>query len=233
MTIIATDSNRFSNVVKFEEHPELGTCRDVVTYNGTAVTTPVGTVLGSFIASPVGTAGATVGTGNGVMGTITMTSNANLVLGTYTLKVYRTVSAAGDFELWDPNGKVVGIGQVATAFAQGGFSFTLADGSTDFIAGDSIPIVVSGTVKYKLVEATATDGTEVARVVVIGDANGAATVSTPVVNTDTKFLVLSRGRVIVSADALSYGASVDTAAEIAAVATQLKAVGILVEDTIA
>lgn len=232
MTVIATDANRFSNVVKFEEYPELATCRDVITYNGTAVATPVGTVLGSFIASPVGTAGAIVGTGNGVMGTITMTSNANLVLGTYRLTIYRAVSNAGDFVLTDPNGKVVGVGQVAAAFSQGGFAFTLADG-TDFIVGDYIPIVVSGTVKYKLVEATATDGTEVARVVVIGDSVGNATTSTPVVNTDTKFLVLSRGRAIVSADALSYGASVDSAAEIAAVATQLKAVGILVEDTIA
>lgn len=232
MTVIATDANRFSNVVKQEFNPASGFCRDVVTYNGTAVATPVGTVLGKFIASPVGTAGATVGTGNGVMGTITMTSNANLQLGTYTLKIVKAVTDAGDFELLDPQGKLVGLGQVATAFSTGGFAFTLADGSADFAVGATIPIVVSGTEKYKLVEATATDGTEVARCVVIGDANGAATTSTPVVNTDTKFLVLSRGPAVVSADKISYGASVDSAAEIAAVASQLKAVGIIVEDTI-
>ena len=232
MSVISTDANRFSNVVKFEQNPELGTCRDVVTYNGTAVATPVGTVLGSFIASPVGTAGAIVGTGNGVMGAITLTSNKDMVLGTYTVKIVQAAANAGEFALLDPNGKVVGSGTVAVAFSQAGFAFTLADGATDFVAGDYIPIVVSGTVKYKLVEATATDGTEVAKVVVIGDAQGAATTSTPVVNTDTSFLVLSRGQVIVSADALSYGATVNTNAEIAAVAAQLKAVGILVEDTI-
>lgn len=232
MTVLATDSNRFSNVVKYEFEPSIGTCRDVVTYYGTAVATPVGTVLGSFIASPVGTAGAIVGTGNGVMGTITMTSNANLQLGTYTLRVTKAVTDAGDFELVDPQGKLVGLGHVATAFSQGGFAFTLADGSTDFTEGATIPIVVSGTVKYKLIEATATDGTEVAKCVVIATVNGDSQVSTPTVNTDTSFLVLARGPAIVSADKISYGASVDSAAEIAAVAAQLKAVGIIVEDTI-
>ncbi len=233
MTVIATDSNRFSNVVKYEFEPALSLCREVITYYGTAVATPVGTVLGAYIDTPVGTAGAIVGTGNGAMGAITMTSNANLQIGTYTLRVMKAASNAGDFILVDPVGDVVGYGTVAVAFAQGGFSFTLADGSTDFIVGDTIPIVVSGTVKYKLVEATATDGSEVAKVVVIGDSQGFAGVSTPVANTDTAFLVLARGPVILSADALSYGASVNTSGEIALLKAQLKAVGLVVEDTIA
>ncbi len=233
MTVIATDSNRFSNVVKYEFKPELSICREVVTYNGTAVATPVGTVLGAFVASPVGTAGANVGTGNGVMGAVTVTSHANLQLGTYTVRVIKAASNAGDFVVTDPAGDVIGYGTVAVAFSQGGLAFTLADGATDFIVGDTIPIVVSGTVKYKLIEATATDGTEVAKVVVIGDSQGFAGVSTPVVNTDTSFLVLARGPAIVSADAISYGATVNTAAEILAVKTQLMAVGIIVEDTIA
>jgi hypothetical protein len=153
-------------------------------------------------------------------------------LGTYTLKVYRAVSNAGDFVLLDPQGKEVGTGQVAGAFAQGGFSFTLADGSTDFVVGDTFAIVVGGTVKYKLVEATATDGTEVARVIYIADINGNSYDTTTVVNTDTTLLVLARGPVIVSKSGLVFGASVDTAAELAAAYAQLKAVGIIAETAV-
>ena len=45
-------------------------------------------------------------------------------------------------------------------------------------------------------------------------------------NTDTTFLVLYRGVCAVADDALVYGASVNTDAEIAAVKAQLEAVGI-------
>lgn len=226
MTILATDTQRYSNVVKREFESSWGFCKKTVTYNGTAVATPIGTVLGSYIASPVGTAGATVGTGTGAMGAITMTSNANLVLGTYRLTIYRAVSNAGDFILTDPNGKVVGAGQVAVAFSQAGFAFTLAD-ATDFIVGDYIPIVVTGTVKYKLCEVTATDGTEVPRVVVVGDATGRPLSTTPVVNTDTTFLVMYRGPSAVADASLTFGASVTAGAvRTAALASLTAASGI-------
>lgn len=226
MTIIATSTQRYSNLVKREDGQEWGQCKKVVTLYGAAGTVGVGSVLGSFIASPVGTAGAIVGTGNGVMGAITLTSNAAMKLGTYTLKITKAVANAGDFVLLDPNGYVIGAGQVAAAFSQAGFAFTLADGATDFVAGDYIPIVVTGTVKYKLVEATATDGTEVASVVVVGDATGRPFDTTVVVNTDTNFLVLYRGTCAVADDALLPGATVNTAGEIALMHEQLTAVGI-------
>ena len=232
MTVIATSTQQYSNLVKREFEPEWGYCKKLVTYNGTAVATPIGTVLGSFIASPVGTAGSIVGTGNGAMGAITLTSNKDMVLGTYTVKIVQATANAGEFALLDPNGKVIGTGTVAVAFSQAGFAFTLADGTSDFVAGDYIPIVVTGTVKYKLVEATATDGTEVAKVVVVGDATGRPLSTTPVVNTDTTFLVLYRGPSAVADAALTYGASVNTAAEIAALEAQLTAVGIDVLDQV-
>lgn len=229
MTIIATDGLRFSSVVKHEYSPVTKYCRDTLTYNGTATTLAVGAVLGSFIASPVGTAGAIVGTGNGAMGTITMTSVAGLEVGTYIVKITKAVTNAGDFELLNPTGRVIGMGQVAVAFAQAGFAFTLADGSTDFVAGDYIPIVVTGTKKYKLVEATATDGSQVASAVFIADYLGLSRPTLTVVNTDTSLLCLTRGPVIVNKSALSFGASVDTAGELATAYAQLNAVGILTE----
>lgn len=226
MAVIATDTQRYSNLVKREMWSEWGYCKKMVTVYQGAATLAIGAVLGSYIDTPVGTAGAIVGTGDGAMGAITLTSNKDMVLGTYTVKIVKAEANAGDFALLDPNGKVVGTGQVATAFDQAGFAFTLADGATDFVVGDSIPIVVSGTVKYKLVEATATDGTEVAKVVVVGDAAGKPLSTAVTANTDTKFLVLYRGPCAVADDALTYGASVNTADEIAALHAQLEAVGI-------
>jgi len=226
MAIIATENPHYSNLVKREDGIEWGQCKKVVTINGAAATLPIGSVLGSFIASPVGTAGAVVGTGNGTMGTITMTSNANLQLGKYTLKIVKAVANAGDFLLLNPQGLAVGHGQVAVAFNQAGFAFTLADGATDFVVGDTITITVTGTVKYKLIEATATDGTEVAKAVVVGDATGNPVPVVATLNTDVNALVLYRGVCAVADTALNYGASVDTDAEKAAIKAQLEAVGI-------
>lgn len=227
MTVIATSTQQYSNLVKREFEPEWGYCKKLVTYNGTAVATPIGTVLGKFIASPTGTAAAAAGnTGNGTMGAVTVTSNKDLKIGTYKVTIVKAAANAGDFVVTDPDGQVVGFGTVAVAFSQAGIAFTLADGATDFVVGDAFTIVVAGTEKYKLVEATATDGTEVAKVVVVGDATGRPLSTTPTVNTDTTFLVLYRGPCAVADDALSYGASVNTADEIAALKAQLTAVGI-------
>lgn len=234
MTVIATGTQSYSNLVKREFQPEWGYCKKLVTvYQASLTSLPVGAVLGSYIDTPVGTAGATVGTGNGVMGAITMTSNKDLVLGTYKLKIVKAVTNAGDFVLLDPNGKVVGNGQVATAFNQAGFAFTLADGATDFVVGDTIPIVVTGTEKYKLVEDTATDGTENPKVIVVGDAQGRPLTTSVAATTDTKMLVLYRGPAAVSEDALTYGSSVSAGAETTAMNVKLQAnSGIDILDTI-
>jgi len=51
MAVIATDTPRFSNVVKGELWPELAYCRAVVTVNDAAATLKVGTVLGKVTVS--------------------------------------------------------------------------------------------------------------------------------------------------------------------------------------
>lgn len=87
-------------------------------------------------------AGAVSGTGNGAMGAITVGATAKL--GAHVLKITKAASDAGDFEVIDPEGDVVGVGTVGVAFSGGGLSFTLADGSTDFAVGATITISVSG-----------------------------------------------------------------------------------------
>lgn len=51
MSVFATSSPRFSHVIKFEQEPSLGLCRDAVTFNDTAQTLKVGTVLGKITAT--------------------------------------------------------------------------------------------------------------------------------------------------------------------------------------
>lgn len=233
MTVLATSSNRFSTVVKYELAPEVRICRDVLTVNDAAATFKVGAVLGRFVASPVGASTAAAGnTGNGAMGAITVASNANLQLGNYTVKITKAAANAGDFALLDPQGKVVGAGTVAVAFNQAGFAFTLADGATDFVVGDSFSIAVTGTEKYKLQDAAATDGTEIAKAVFVADVNGNSGDTAIAANTDTSVLAITRGPVVVSKDALTFGANTDTTAEKNAVYASLKALGIIVETTI-
>jgi hypothetical protein len=84
---------------------------------------------------------------------------------------------------------------------------------------------VTATGKYKLVEATAVDGSQNAVAVVAEDKAVAAA-------TDTVVLAAVRGLVTVGKGGLIVGASVDTVLELAAVYASLATVGIVVQDTI-
>ena len=227
MTVIATSSPRFSNVVKHEYEPSSGYCREAVTVYDAASTLKVGSCLGMFIASPVVTPGAMVGTGNATGGTASATANAALQLGTYTVSML----TATTFVVLDPQGEAIGTGATTVAFKSNGLVFTITAGATPAVAGDTLPIVVTGTEKYKLVEATATDGTQVVKGIYVGDAQGNAYDTTLTANTDTKVLILARGPAIVSKSALLFGASVDTAGELAAAYSQIETMGIRVFTT--
>lgn len=209
MSVIATETQHYSNVVKYELWAEKGFCKKLVTLNG-AVSTglPIGAVLGSYIASATGTAAAMVGTGNATAGTITATADTNLQQGAYTVKM----TAATTFNVFDTKGTLIGAGVNGSAFTQNGLSFIITAGATPAVAGDTIAITVAGTVKYKLNEVTATDGTQVPRVVVVGDANGRPVSQAVVVNTDTTFLVMYRGPAAVADASLTFGASVTAGA---------------------
>ena len=82
-------------------------------------------------------------TGNGAMGSITVSAGAKI--GTYKLLITEPASNVGNFIVEDPDGVIIGQGDVAAAFSAGGLAFTLADGSTDFAAGDGFNIAVTAT----------------------------------------------------------------------------------------
>jgi hypothetical protein len=158
-----------------------------------------GTVLGKIT---TGTAAATAGTntGNGAMGAITVGVAA--ITGTYLLKITKAAANAGDFEVFDPQGDVCGVGTVGVAFAGGGLSFTLADGATDFVVGDSFAIAVATTAKYATYDPTATDGSQIADAILYGPVDAT--------NYDRPGTVIIR-QAEVNASELIWGANVTTA----------------------
>lgn len=120
-----------------------------------------GEVLGK-VALGAGSSAAYAGnTGDGAMGAITVGAGAKP--GVYKLSVIEPAANAGKFQVEDPDGIVIGTGTVAVAFSAGGIGFTLADGATDFIAGDGFDITVAaGSGKYKALDLSGDVGEAVA-----------------------------------------------------------------------
>jgi hypothetical protein len=229
VALVATETKRLGDVLKYEFEREMGFCRKAVTaYESGAKTYTPGTVLGKTLVS--GSAAAVAGganTGNGTMGSITVSSHAKV--GQYVLRITVASSNAGAFELLNSNGSVVGTGNVASAFVGAGLAFTLADGSTDFIVGDTFVITVTGTEKYKILENTASDGSAAFAGIYIGASNGLGIDTSVAATTDTTVLILERGPALVAKEGLTLGASINTAAEKAALYAQMAAVGIIAE----
>lgn len=82
--------------------------------------------------------------GNTGTGTITAspTITAGAKIGRYTVTLLAT-SATGAFEVTDPDGIVIGTGNIASAFSAGGVAFTWANGGTMTI-GDIAYVDVTG-----------------------------------------------------------------------------------------
>lgn len=98
-------------------------------------------------------------TGNGVLTLGTPKTLAGVMVGTYRVVFVEPVTNLGTFVVEDPNGTVIGEGVVGTAFATQ-VSFTIADGSTDFVAGDSFTIAVTQTDGSKCAGLILTDATQ-------------------------------------------------------------------------
>lgn len=94
------------------------------------------TVSGAAVAATAGN------TGNGTFTLATLPATA--IRGVYKVRINRAAANAGDFMVEDPAGRVVGYGTVGVAFSNQ-IAFTLADGATDFVLGDSWSVTVAGT----------------------------------------------------------------------------------------
>lgn len=114
-------------------------------------------------------------TGNGVL---TPDANtpllANAQVGVYQAVCIAAAGNGGTFRVSDPKGNVLGDIAVGSTFANQ-IKFVIADGSTDFIVGDTFLITVAaGSLKYKLSLAAAVDGSQEPNAILANDANASA-----------------------------------------------------------
>ena len=119
-----------------------------------------------------GTVNGTAGGGNTGDGTIgTLSVGAGAQEGTYTAVCTEPATNAGTFMVSDPLGVEIGEATVAVAFT-GEVNFTIADGATDFVAGDRFTIAVSQITEVFVV--LPNDGTDEPAGILYGDVDATA-----------------------------------------------------------
>ncbi len=119
-----------------------------------------GHVLGKVAVGTATGAAVSGNTGNGTIGTVS--AGATAKAGVYQAICIEAAANGGTFEVEDPDGVIVGRAVVGTAFS-GPVVFTIADGTTDFAAGDRFTITVAaGSGKYKEYDPANTDGSQTA-----------------------------------------------------------------------
>lgn len=115
--------------------------------------------LSKFFVGTATGAAAAGNTGDGALGAQTVGARAKT--GAYELICIEPAANLGKFALFDPDGILVGIVTVASAFTSLHLSFTLADGAADFVAGDRFTItVVEGASTWKAFDQDLTNGQE-------------------------------------------------------------------------
>jgi hypothetical protein len=118
-----------------------------------------GHVVGKVTVGTVSAAAASGNTGNGTIGTLSAGTGAKP--GVYQAVCIEPATNSGTFNVEDPDGVSIGHAVVGSAFA-GAVGFTIADGATDFAAGDRFLITVAeGSDKYKEYNPANTDGSQV------------------------------------------------------------------------
>lgn len=180
----------------------------------------LGKVRGSADTVTVGTVTFS-GTGNGTCTKATPAYGAGVKAGNYKAICTEPATNLGTFLVEDPDGVQIGTATVGVAFT-GVVKFTIADGSTDFVAGDTftIPVVFDVDAKeYRSCDNTNTDGSEVAAAIAISEVDAtSAAVDVAAITRDAE----------VNGNILVYDAALNTAAEKATAQQQLSAAGIIV-----
>lgn len=115
------------------------------------------------VAASVSVTQTFVGAGNGVLTIADPAVSSRVKDGVYTAVCIEPASNAGTFEVRDPAGKVIGTATVGVAFNKE-VKFTIADGSTDFVAGDTFSLTVAadaGDYQFVDYDPVGTDGSEI------------------------------------------------------------------------
>lgn len=168
---------------------------------------------GAATVAPLGT-----NVGNGSIGAVVVGGAAQE--GDYRVIVVEPAANSGAFIVEDPAGHTIGHGTIGVAFSAGGLTFTLADGATDFAAGDCLVISVTGAVKYVPFDPTATNGAHLAAAIMwsgVRDATAA----------DARAVFNVRGPMMVQENELDWGPGVTTSTQRRSALARLAQRGIL------
>jgi len=118
-----------------------------------------GAVLG-MITRALGATTPGTNTGNGDVTGEAM--GINTQVGNYVLKCVAAATNGGTFSVTAPDGRRLKDATVAVAYATTEIGFTIADGTEDYVAGDSFSIAIAaGSGKLVAVDSTAVDGSNV------------------------------------------------------------------------
>lgn len=133
-----------------------------------------GAVLGKITVGTIAAGTVTfAGTGNGTCTKATPAYSAAAQAGNYSVVCVEKTTDSGTFLVTRPDGSQDGTATVGVAYT-GQVKFTIADGATDFSAGDTftIPVTVAaGSGKYVLSLAAATDGSQIPDLILAEDAD--------------------------------------------------------------
>lgn len=111
------------------------------------------------IKSSTPTTGTKTGTGNGTMTSVA--AGPDTKIGIYTATCITAAANGGTFKVVAPDGAALPNATAGTAYVNDQLNFTINDGSTDFIVGDSFTVeVAAGSGKIVPVNAVAVDGSQ-------------------------------------------------------------------------
>ncbi|MGY3588076.1 head decoration protein [Bradyrhizobium sp. USDA 4350] len=165
----------------------------VIALNQTII---AGAVLGAAAVVAGETSSVIVGAGNTGNGVLTLANPATsqaAVDGDYLLTCTAAAANAGTFSVQTPDGREIGPMTVAVAFNKE-IKFTLADGATDFVVGDSFKIRVGiespSDYQYAALNPAAADGTQNAAAVAIYavTTDGTSTAQIAVIDNDAELI---------------------------------------------
>jgi hypothetical protein len=177
-----------------------------------------GTVLGKILKGAASSASASGNTGNGVI-TAAPTVAAGAKAGVYRAVCIEPAGNLGKFLVSDPDGIEIGIATVASEFTGGGLTFTIADGSNDFVSGDSFTITVgAGSGKYVAYNQDGVNGSEVAAAILYDNVDATSA--------DVEAVIVARDAEVNGSE-LTWPTDITDGEKTAAIA-QLALVGIIV-----
>jgi hypothetical protein len=163
-----------------------------------------GQIVGATDVIASTTATATADAGNTGNGTITMDASTPVLAGaqdgTYRVVCIAVATNAGTFEVFDPKGAAIGRVAVGATFSNQ-IKFVIADGATDWAAGDAISIAVGVEAlndrQVKAWDVTATDGSQnpigIAMYPVVTDGTSTKPVTVHVRHTEVRLSDLTFG----------------------------------------